>query len=103
MTYSVLETAAAARDLDNIFNYIAMELNNLPAAKELADEVGQCYEKLSVAPFMYELCHDKRLNELGYRKVVIKNYVMVYRINNAEHIVYILRFFYGRRNYAVLL
>lgn len=29
-------------------------------------------------PFMYELCRDERLKRLGYRKVVIKNYIMAW-------------------------
>ncbi|MCI7612481.1 MAG: type II toxin-antitoxin system RelE/ParE family toxin [Selenomonadaceae bacterium] len=103
MTYKVLETVAATKDLDNIIGYITGKLYNFTAAKDFADEVEQCYKKLSVIPFMYELCQDERLKRLGYRKVVIKNYIMVYRIDNDRRLVYVMRFFYGKQNYADLL
>lgn len=103
MTYKVLETVAATKDLENIIGYITGNLYNFTAAKDFADEVEQCYKKLSVIPFMYELCRDERLKRLGYRKVVIKNYIMVYRIDNDRRLVYVMRFFYGKQNYADLL
>ena len=34
--------------------------------EDFADEVEQCYKKLSVIPFMYELCRDESLKRLGW-------------------------------------
>lgn len=48
-------------------------------------------------------CQNARLMALGYRKVVIKNYIMIYRVEETTHTVYILRFFYGRRDYEKLI
>ncbi|WP_405750101.1 hypothetical protein [Anaerovibrio slackiae] len=66
MTYKVLETVAATKDLENIIGYITGNLYNFTATKDFADEVEQCYKKLSVIPFMYELCRDERLKRLGW-------------------------------------
>ena len=52
---------------------------------------------------MYEQCRDPQLRALGYRKAIIKNYVMIYRVDEDKKIVYILRFFYGRRDYEKLI
>lgn len=48
---------------------------------------------------MYEYCNDVRLKQWGYRKAIIKNYILVYRVDDKNKIVYILRIFYGRQNY----
>ena len=47
---------------------------------------------------MYAECQDKRLRAEGYRKIVIKNYVLVY--DEASKTVNVLRFFYGAQDYV---
>lgn len=44
MTYKVLETVAATKDLENIIGYITGNLYNFTATKDFADEVEQCYK-----------------------------------------------------------
>ena len=52
---------------------------------------------------LYAQCQDLRLKNLGYHKVAIGNFVMVYHPNENEKRVYILRFFYGGRDYEKLI
>lgn len=52
---------------------------------------------------MYVKCQDMRLEKEGYRKVLIKNYVLVYKINEDSKTVNILRFFYGAQDYVKLI
>ena len=52
---------------------------------------------------MYELCRDPRLRALEYHKAVIKNFIMVYKVDEAAKTVHILRFFYGRQDYEKLI
>lgn len=52
---------------------------------------------------MYEKCKDKWLEEEGYRRAVIKNYVLVYKIDEAFKIVTVLRFFYSAQDYIKLI
>lgn len=54
-------------------------------------------------PFLFEECHDPRLKALQYRRAIIKHYVMVYRVDEAEKAIYVLRFFYGARDYEKLI
>lgn len=103
MAYRVVETRQALRDLEGILSYIARTLDNPAAAAVFADEVEQCYDNLEQMPLMYELCRDPRLSALGYRKAVIRRYILIYRVSEAEQMVYILRFFSGRQNYADLI
>ena len=80
MGYKVVETEQAVQDLDGILGYIANSLANPSAAAAFADEVEKCYTNLEGMPLMYEQCRDSRLRVLGYRKAVIKNYILIYRV-----------------------
>lgn len=52
---------------------------------------------------MYSKCGDSRLEKEGYRKAVIKNYILVYKVGEIGKTVIVLRFFYGARDYAILI
>ena len=54
-------------------------------------------------PLMYETCHDPYLKELGYRKAVIRNYILIYKVNSETKTVYIMRLFHGRQDYDKLI
>lgn len=101
--YSLVVSDLAHRDLDNIVSYIAVQLANPIAATNLLDEVEKCYGGLKSNPLMFERCHDGLLEKEGYRKVTIKNYVMVYKVEEAARTVIIHRFFYGAQDYVKLI
>ena len=103
MVYSLKITELANQELAEIVQYIAAELSNPDAASRLLDDVDRCYSNLLENPLMYEACRDDRLAKTGYRRAVIKNYVMVYRVDEREKIVYIMRFFYGKRDYEKII
>jgi len=101
--YNLLVTELAHQDLDNIVSYIAVQLANPKAAEDFLDEVTTCYGFLKNNPMMYERCQDRRLGKEGYRKAVIKNYVLVYKINEASQTISIMRFFYCTQDYMKLI
>lgn len=86
MEYKITETELALQDLENILSYIALTLANPTAAVSFADEVEECYSNLEKMPMMYGFCKDLRLRALKYCKAVIKNYVMVYKVDEKEKI-----------------
>jgi plasmid stabilization system protein ParE len=98
--YDLLITAAAEADLDSIVEYIALTLNNPVAAKSLLDRIEESYRLLRSTPLAYAECSDSVFRAKRYRKVVINNYLLVYRIDEKLQTVYVLRFFYGRQDYA---
>ena len=101
--YNVIVTDLAQNTLRHIVMYITDNLKNKKAANDFLDEVTLTYKNLASTPFMYEACKDARLKKLGYRRVVIKNYILVYRIAEENEDVYILRLFYGGSNYENIL
>ena len=103
MAYKLIETPLAQQDLDAILSYLALALENPAAATSFANEVEKCYTALEQMPYLYEQCRDPQLSAKGYRKAVIKHYLLIYRVDEDQKIVYLLRFFYGRQNYEKLL
>lgn len=101
--YKLVVSELAHRDLDNIVSYIAVQLANPIAATHFLDEVEKCYGYLKSNSLMYERCHDACLEKEGYRKAIIKNYVLVYKVDEAVKAVIIYRFFYGAQDYVKLI
>ncbi len=103
MTYKIVISKEAAEDIDDIVFYMVSELSNPSAAKAFLDDVEKSYHNIIEKPAMYGLCNDYRLRNDGYRKIVIKNYLILYRINEDDKTVIIVRVVYGGRNYSELI
>ena len=93
-------TESAEADLDAITDYIGTTLCNPPAVASLLDGIDLACTKLTALPELYPLCHDSRLAEIGYHKVVVGSYVMIYEIDASTGVVRILRFFHSLENDA---
>ena len=103
MDYKIIETELAKQDLSDIVDYIISSLENPSAATALLDEVEACYDSLEQLPLMFEMCRDPHLRAMGYRKAVIKNYIMIYKVNESSKTISIMRFFHGRQDYEKLI
>jgi addiction module RelE/StbE family toxin len=103
MAYKLIVSKEAHRDVDEITNYIANELKNTVAAVGFLNDVESGYRHVEGNPFMYGFCNDERLRNEGYRKIPIKNYLVVYRTDEAQKSVFIVRILYGPRDYTKLL
>lgn len=103
MDCKLIVSELANNDLDRIVEYIIKDLKNHLAAVNLLDEIEKCYSHLIKNPLMYEKCTDIRLEKDGYRKAVIKNYILIYRFEEETKTVKVARFFYGGRNYTEYL
>ena len=101
MVFAVLLTHDAARDLDEIYDYIAF--NDSP---QKADYVLKQIEKVfsSLSEFPERGAYPKELLALGireYREVFFKPYRIIYRIMGKN--VYVLLIVDGRRDIQSLL
>jgi len=101
--YKLIITELANMDLDSIISYIAVQLANPTAVSDFLDEVERCYRYLKDNPMMYSKCSDKRLRNEGYRKAVIKNYILIYKVDETSKTVIVLRFICGARDYTKLI
>ncbi len=101
MSYKVLLTNDAAKDLDEIFNYI--HLNDSPSSAEyVLNQIENAIDSLSHYPERGS--YPDELINLGikqYREVYFKPYRLVYQIIKKN--VYIMLIVDGRRDMQTLL
>lgn len=101
--YQLQISKDARIDLEEIVQYISDHLSNPQAATDFMDAVEAVYVDIAQTPQMYAFCNNTILRRMGYRKIPIKNYVMVYRFSEETGSVIIMRFFYGGMDYMKLL
>lgn len=97
--YDLLITEIAEQDLDGIVGYISSKLANPSAASAFLDKVEACYGFLKRTPRIFKECADPYLKHNGYRKTLLGNYLLIFRVDEKSHTVWILRFFYGAQDY----
>jgi toxin ParE1/3/4 len=101
MPFKVLLTNDAARDLDELYDYIA--LHDAPRkADHVLEQIEKAFSKLSEFP--ERGAYPKELLALGireYREVFFKPYRIIYRVMDKN--VYVLLIVDGRRDMQSLL
>jgi addiction module RelE/StbE family toxin len=93
----------ARQDMADIVRYISHELFNQAAAENLADEMIDAAERLADFPYINAIHQSIRPLKKEYRKLIVKNYIMFYWIDEKEKRVTIARVIYARRDYERLL
>jgi len=99
--YKLSFTQSFHYDLKSSVNYIRHTLQNPIAANVLKDEVKKSYQKIKQTPFIYPAVPDEYLASLGFRFIIVKNYMLFYKVDNK--IVNIIRFLYGPRDWKNIL
>lgn len=99
MKYEIVITEPAKDDLEEILSYISVDLSAPKSTIDMLNKIENIFENLSGNPLMYPLCDIDNLKIRNYRKVVINNYLMFYRVDKNKKKVYVMRFVYGRRDY----
>jgi len=101
MTFAVLLTNYAARDLDEIYDHIA--LHDAPQkADYVLEQIEKAFSGLSESP--ERGAYPKELLSMGireYREVFFKPYRIIYRVIDKN--VYVLLIVDGRRDMQLLL
>jgi toxin ParE1/3/4 len=101
--YRVKIVPKAEEDLDDIFYYIALELNNKSAAEKMINLFSNKILRLQEFPFSCSLVEDDLLKDKGYRKLIIDNYIVFYIVNEEDQQVIVMRVLYGRKKYQDLI
>lgn len=94
---------AARRDLVEIVQYISRELGNPAAAEALAEKLIVEGDGIPRFPYANPAYIPIKPLKYEYRKLPVHNYLMLYRINEEEKLVTVVRVVYARRNYNLLL
>ena len=91
--------SVAKTDMEQIYDYIAFD--NRYEASKMLDKFEKAFEQLSQFPKSGSFILDKRLKKKGYRKLVVDNYIVIYRETNDE--VQVLHVKNGAMRYMDLL
>lgn len=85
-------------DLEEIYKYIFENLKEPKIADELMKKIEKEIVSLEISPYRCMEVHIRNKNQV-YRRLVIENYVVLYRVVEDKNEVVIFKILYGGRNY----
>lgn len=98
-SYKVELTMKAKNDFKSLIKYIKDELQEPSIANKYAKLVKEEVQNLKYFPQKYAIIDDETIKDLNIRKLVIKNYIAFYRVNEEKRIVNVERILYGGSNW----
>lgn len=101
--YRVDVSAPAESDLRDIVRYISAQLSAPMTATKMMDTIEEAVSGLADMPQKYPPVADERLASLGYRKLVVKNYIVFFTIDEKSTVVDVERILYVRRDWLRIL
>jgi plasmid stabilization system protein ParE len=102
-TYNIEISEPAENDLRDIILYISSQLLSPMTATNMMDIIEEGLIGLADLPQKCPAVRDDRLAAMGYRKLLIKNYVAFFTIDEQSKVVNIERILYARRDWLRIL
>lgn len=99
LKYAVRLLRAAEEDFTEIVTYIAAQRPN--AAEALAQKIEKNLRLLAASPYLGRIANEPDLADLGYRYLVVENYLLFYVCE--ERTIFVHRIIHGARDYRELL
>ncbi|MCD8010865.1 MAG: type II toxin-antitoxin system RelE/ParE family toxin [Lachnospiraceae bacterium] len=96
--YQVKINPRAIRELDQIYEYIALEKLSPENAKDQTDRIKSAILGLNTFPQAHQEQQEGRYAGKGYRQLLIDNYIAIFRIDEKRKIVTVITIQYQRRN-----
>lgn len=103
MNYSVNISQPAEEDLNQIVDYIVVQLAAPAAALDFIECFSSAVSSLKSYPHRCSMVRDEEFQLHGFRKIFVKNYIVFFTINKTEQTVYINRVLYNRRNWTDII
>lgn len=97
--YKIQLSAIAKNDFKNIISYIKNELLEPSIAKRMSELLLNEILKLSSFPQKFSIIDYNIIKDLNFRKLIVKKYIIFYRINEPEKIVNVERILHGSTNW----
>ncbi len=98
--YKLEYLPTARQDIIDITLYIGQKLDNPAAAERLASDLIDAAEKMSEMPYAYPNYWPNRPLNHEYRKLLVRNYLILYWVNEERKIVTVARVVYARSDYG---
>lgn len=97
--YKVEITEECLEEINEIYEYISNKLIAKEAAKRLIKEVKKSILNLAESPYLYMKIGKTDKLKREYHRIVIKNYIILYTIDDKNKKIFISHMIYGKRNY----
>lgn len=91
----------ARLDMEQIFDYIAVELCNPTAAIGQINDFEKAFENICTFPESCPYINNEYVKDKSLRKLIVNNYIAFYRVKDNE--IQVVRVLYGMRNYEPFL
>jgi len=101
--YRVDVSEPAENDLRDIVRYISAQLSAPTTALKMTDALEEAITGLTVMPEKCPSVTDERLAMMGYRKLLVKNYIVFFTIDEKSKVVDVERILYARRDWHHIL
>ena len=101
--YTLDYLPSAFEDMVAIARYVGVELKAPDAAERLAAKLIAAVENACEFPYAAPLYVPIKALKYEYRKLVVQNYLVFYRVDEAQKRITVSRVIYGGRNHSLLL
>ena len=106
MAYKVVFDPQVVVRVDEVAGYLADELASPGAASNFLDGLDGVVEHLESFPLSHPNPVDRRLAARGYRKALVGNYVLLFRVEETSEgngVVYVTNLFHGSQSFQGLV
>ena len=100
MTYEIKITSAARDDLQDIYDYIAIEKQSPINAENLIKKIKSVILELNFLPKSYRIYDKEPFKDKNIRFVPVGNYIIFYATDDKLKIVNIVRILYGKMDFS---
>lgn len=101
--YNVYFLPIANKDITDALKYISQKLDNIIVANNLAEQIEKAINLLGEFPYSNPVCIPIRPLKTEYRKILVKNYMLFYTVDENKKAVTVYRFIYSGINYSEII
>lgn len=98
MKYEIIITNQAEADMQDIYEYIEMQLSAPISAKRLLNKMISCIMNLGELPNRFKKYEHEPWQSKGLRVLPVNNFLVLYISDEKDHKVHIIRVIYGKRD-----
>ncbi len=88
--YQVKINPRAIRELNSIYEYIANKKSDIENGKKQLGRIKKAILKLATFPYSHQERTEGRYAKDDYRQLLIDNYIVIFRIDEVNKIVYVI-------------
>ena len=103
MVYKIQLSIQAKQDYTKIISYLKNDLMEANIAEKYANLINNEIYSLKVNPQKFAIIDDDNLKKYNLRKLIIKNYIAFYRVDENKKLVNAERILYNKMNWKNIL